>query len=464
MAKAEKASEPTMDEILASIRKIIAEEPVSNKAGNAAARRTDTGADSKFPAPRASLDDILGMADVPSREPTAARSSDAAGTADQRPFPATPDALSAKTEPIKPAADSARPFFPAPIGSKPGESTEAGRISAAASEAKAESSRPVDFGSIVPDKAMPKAAQADVGDRRSLAGRLPEWLGGAGATVPAASGGASVPKPVAPAVQGAKAEPASQPKQAPEREAKPQGPSFPAPPVASAASQPSPASPSGTAGARPNPSSAADNAMPPGAARDAKATAPAGKVAPGASGVAGPGRAPEAKPAPVAPGAGSVLGGAPGNQAKSAPVAKTVPTAAGATGPRATADSPANGLAAGSATPTPAAPEASIPAAAAKSATAPVPVAETPSPMARPAALDKSKAVGPAPTGELVANTLPLGGVRTLDDTIIELLRPMIRQWLDDNMPRMVEKALRIEMAASLQAKGAASKPDSSKH
>lgn len=36
---------------------------------------------------------------------------------------------------------------------------------------------------------------------------------------------------------------------------------------------------------------------------------------------------------------------------------------------------------------------------------------------------------------------------RTLDDTAAELLRPMLRQWLDANMPRIVEKALRIELA-----------------
>ena len=34
----------------------------------------------------------------------------------------------------------------------------------------------------------------------------------------------------------------------------------------------------------------------------------------------------------------------------------------------------------------------------------------------------------------------------TLDDTAAELLRPMLRQWLDDNMPRIVERALRIEL------------------
>jgi cell pole-organizing protein PopZ len=29
----------------------------------------------------------------------------------------------------------------------------------------------------------------------------------------------------------------------------------------------------------------------------------------------------------------------------------------------------------------------------------------------------------------------------------------MIRQWLDENMPRMVEKALRIELAQSVKPK-----------
>jgi len=93
-----------------------------------------------------------------------------------------------------------------------------------------------------------------------------------------------------------------------------------------------------------------------------------------------------------------------------------------------------------------------------------VPVTDAPLAVSKPAVLDKSKAVKPT-SAELVAGALPIGGVRTLDDTIIELLRPMIRQWLDDNMPRMVEKALRIELASSLQAKVAPQgKTDSSKH
>jgi cell pole-organizing protein PopZ len=36
---------------------------------------------------------------------------------------------------------------------------------------------------------------------------------------------------------------------------------------------------------------------------------------------------------------------------------------------------------------------------------------------------------------------------RTLEDTVVDLLRPMLKQWLDTNMPRIVEKALRVELA-----------------
>jgi len=36
---------------------------------------------------------------------------------------------------------------------------------------------------------------------------------------------------------------------------------------------------------------------------------------------------------------------------------------------------------------------------------------------------------------------------KTLDDTIVDMLRPMISDWLDGNLPEMVEKALRQELA-----------------
>ena len=46
-----------------------------------------------------------------------------------------------------------------------------------------------------------------------------------------------------------------------------------------------------------------------------------------------------------------------------------------------------------------------------------------------------------------IAIALRDGSIRSLDDTAAELLRPMLRHWLDENMPRIVEKALRIELA-----------------
>jgi uncharacterized protein len=51
---------------------------------------------------------------------------------------------------------------------------------------------------------------------------------------------------------------------------------------------------------------------------------------------------------------------------------------------------------------------------------------------------------------EVSASTAP-AGVQTMEDTVAELLRPMLRQWLDANMPRIVEKALRVEIAESLK-------------
>ncbi|MCB1527018.1 MAG: DUF2497 domain-containing protein [Hyphomicrobiaceae bacterium] len=42
-------------------------------------------------------------------------------------------------------------------------------------------------------------------------------------------------------------------------------------------------------------------------------------------------------------------------------------------------------------------------------------------------------------------------GVRTVEDIVADLLRPMLRDWLAQNMPRMVEKALRIELAEGLK-------------
>ena len=78
-------------------------------------------------------------------------------------------------------------------------------------------------------------------------------------------------------------------------------------------------------------------------------------------------------------------------------------------------------------------------------------------PLAAPAAVSQpSPAIASSPA---VATGTPDEPTRTMEDTVAELLRPMLRQWLDTNMPRVVEKALRVELAASAKLK-----PDSAKH
>ena len=42
---------------------------------------------------------------------------------------------------------------------------------------------------------------------------------------------------------------------------------------------------------------------------------------------------------------------------------------------------------------------------------------------------------------------------RTMEDTVAELLRPMLKTWLAENMPRIVERALRKELADSSRAR-----------
>lgn len=54
----------------------------------------------------------------------------------------------------------------------------------------------------------------------------------------------------------------------------------------------------------------------------------------------------------------------------------------------------------------------------------------------------------PRPEGA-AADVPPVSAApRSLEDAVAEMLRPMLKQWLDDNMPAIVEKALRVELAS----------------
>ena len=47
---------------------------------------------------------------------------------------------------------------------------------------------------------------------------------------------------------------------------------------------------------------------------------------------------------------------------------------------------------------------------------------------------------------------------RALEVMVLDLLKPMLRQWLDENMPRMVAEALSEEVQRARTAKGDAKK------
>lgn len=59
---------------------------------------------------------------------------------------------------------------------------------------------------------------------------------------------------------------------------------------------------------------------------------------------------------------------------------------------------------------------------------------------------------GAAPPGTSLAVPSQNGQpVRSLEDAVAEMLRPMLQQWLTDHMPRIIERALRIETAPSVK-------------
>jgi cell pole-organizing protein PopZ len=88
------------------------------------------------------------------------------------------------------------------------------------------------------------------------------------------------------------------------------------------------------------------------------------------------------------------------------------------------------------------------PSEAAPAAATPAPVQQAPTPAA--------SATAPAPAADSVPKQAPLKtppvttvpAARTMDETVVELLRPLLRDWLDTNMPRLIEPALKAELEA----------------
>ena len=45
-----------------------------------------------------------------------------------------------------------------------------------------------------------------------------------------------------------------------------------------------------------------------------------------------------------------------------------------------------------------------------------------------------------------LAHTVLVQNARTLEDLVREMLRPMLKTWLDDNLPNLVERLVRAEI------------------
>lgn len=70
----------------------------------------------------------------------------------------------------------------------------------------------------------------------------------------------------------------------------------------------------------------------------------------------------------------------------------------------------------------------------------------SPSPQAGPDS-EWARAVAPAAAAP-AATAAP---VRSLEDAVADMMKPLLQQWLADNMPRIIEKALRVETARALR-------------
>ncbi len=83
-----------------------------------------------------------------------------------------------------------------------------------------------------------------------------------------------------------------------------------------------------------------------------------------------------------------------------------------------------------------------------------LPVAPPPPPVtAAPAPLIEDSALMSAATSASIAgafsslsNTLLTGNARTLEDLVKDMMKPMLKGWLDDNLPSIVERLVKAEI------------------
>lgn len=400
MSKAEKVSEPSMDEILASIRKIIAEEPSGTKPAAPPQVTRPVMAQAGATAPSPQRASSLAVNPAPAAGPVFGTRVSASSKAVPASAPAAPSA------PVAPRVqqeeqnavsnslldeDLADLVESSPSTSQPAPAASAGRAAPSPS---------------VPGSQFGRGSNmAAAGNPSEKVGwRFPRPAAKVEASPQAAAAVSSSPAPVAAAA-----------------------------PPAARVSHPFPAAP------------AVAGDMAPAASKEAGAKSPSPKGS-----VAVEARTAVAAPSAAAPAAlPTEQPELPGKPATS--VLSVSPSAASAL----VQDGVASGEAPGG---------GAHVAAAADLSAASMPVSLP----AGPVPVDASIRVGGVPGGTQDAPSLmsssslaalvPLAQpVRTMEDTVAELLRPLLREWLDKNMPRIVEKALKIEMASV--AKPAPSSP-----
>ena len=52
-----------------------------------------------------------------------------------------------------------------------------------------------------------------------------------------------------------------------------------------------------------------------------------------------------------------------------------------------------------------------------------------------------------------LAQTVLLHNARTLEDMVREMLQPILKVWIDDNLPRIVERLVRAEIERASQTR-----------
>ena len=79
---------------------------------------------------------------------------------------------------------------------------------------------------------------------------------------------------------------------------------------------------------------------------------------------------------------------------------------------------------------------------------------------AKPAAPSEAALLSPRATAAVdlafntLAHTVLVQNSRTLEDLVREMLKPMLKAWLDDNLPNLVERLVRAEIERVSRGRG----------